>query len=98
VEIKAHLESICKLKIGAASPHQKAPTPEESAECPGKIISNLLTVEVPSIGACYVLAVTDLSKHYHWITPLRLKSDATDQNLSHHLEYVINSPPSHSMY
>jgi len=69
---------VCALGKQVALPHQKAPTPpEERAECPGKIISaDLLTVEVPSIGgACYVLAVTDMSTRYHWTAPLRLKSD-----------------------
>jgi len=35
-----------------------------------------------------VLAVTDVSTRYHWTTPLRLKSDATDK-----LCYIILSMP-----
>jgi len=69
--------SVCTLGKQVALPHQKAPTPpEERAECPGKIISaDLLTLEAPSIGgARYVLAVTHLSTHYHWTSPLRLKT------------------------
>jgi len=99
---KAHLHSshlsqpchVCALGKQVASPHQKAPTlPEEHSERPSKIIStNLLTVEVPSIGvACYVLAVTDVSTHYHWTAPLRLKSDSTDK-LCH---IILSMPETH---
>jgi len=55
-------------------------------------VTSLLTVEVPSIGgACYVLAVTDLSRCYHWTAPLRLKSDATDK-LCH---IILSMPETH---
>jgi len=62
----SHLSKLCRVSaLGkqVALPHQKAPTPpKECAERPGKIIStNLLTLEVPSIGgAHYVLAVHTL--------------------------------------
>jgi len=93
----SHLSGLCRVcALGkqVALPHQKVPTPpEEHAECPGKIISaDLLTVEVPSIGgACYVLAVTDMSTHYHWTAPLRLKSDETDK-LCH---IILSMPETH---
>jgi len=60
-EIKAHLESVCKLEIGATHTHAQH-----------------------SIGAArYMLAVTDVSTHYHWSTPLRLKSDASSCTTIH---------------
>jgi len=38
-----------------------------------------------------VLAVTDVSTGYHWTTPLRLKSDATDK--LHHI--ILSMPETH---
>lgn len=58
---------ICALGKQVAVSHQKVPLSVQSA--PSKIISsNLLTVEVPSIGgACYLLAVTGyVYMCYHW--------------------------------
>jgi len=88
---------ICALGKQVALPHQKASTPPEECEVhPRKIIStNLLTLEVPSIGgACYVLAVTDVSTHYH----TQAEEGCNGQTSLHHLEYARNSPSSHSKY
>jgi len=93
----SHLsQPCCVYALGkqVALPHQKAPTPpEEPAEHSGKIISaNLLTVEVPSIGgAHYVLALTGVSTCYHWTSPLKLKSDATDK-ICH---IILSMPETH---
>jgi hypothetical protein len=60
-------------------------------ERPSEIIStNLLTTEVTSTsGAQYILAVTNVSTHYHWTILIKLKSDAGDK-----LRHIILSMPS----
>jgi len=90
----SHPCHISALGKQVALPHQKVPNlPEEHAECPGVIIStDLLTLEVPSIGgALGVLTVTDMSTCYHWTTPLKLKSDAMDK----HYHMILSMPETH---
>jgi len=94
--LSSHLSQpchVCALGKQIALPHQKVPTlSEEGAEHPKIISADLLTVEVPSIdGACYVLAVTDVSTGYHWTASLRLKSDATGR-LCH---IILSMPETH---